>query len=624
MRCAKPGRGVSSGLSLPGLLQNARAASIFVTAFLLCAGFSAAGAGEPTLDPRSGDFREFVVEGGVANAAQVEIRVFDQRGEQIDGAMFYVENDRIQGALPLPLDFAVDVLAEAQNADGRPVATAHQRVQFSDMRAGASELTFVTREQRRLGAVLISPIRLDLDSERLNDETVQYLLRGFDARGELVQIDPIDVSWSTPFPLPPGPGAFIPCKPSGAGPIPCIELNIPLRANPQIVACLVDVICRSNFGGSYSPPPVGYKAISAGNDHTCALTTEGRILCWGSNQFQQLGAISTETCQYPPPLQQFAPPCSTTPRALACPAGSPCEYLALDAGHRHTCAIDIRKDVWCWGNNEYEQLAYDSCPPQAASGCRSVMTPQYIPMPSIPGELHPRFVQISAGKFHTCGVTEGGNVLCWGNNTAYQSGGASHLSAPHLVVSQNQYSRVSAGEDHSCAVTRTGELECWGGNTRAQIHPGGTMFYSTPLNVRQFHPTLIGAVDFVAASVFNTCANSAQGGVACWGAARAADSTVLQAADTDLELGYVNIYQTGLADELCTLRNGEVYCGLSNAPLAKHSGTPVKTADVTVGAQHYCLVASDGAAQCWGDNLYGQLGNGTRMPTWLPARVLGP
>jgi alpha-tubulin suppressor-like RCC1 family protein len=559
------------------------------------------------------EFGDFVVEGGAVGANQVEVGVFDLRGKQIDGAVFDVVDNSFQGVLPLPVGAEVELRAQALDLKGNPIASGTSRAHFADMKRGANELQLLTKEEELLGAFVTSPIRLEVTSEPIDEERTRFLLNAFDARGERVAIDPKQVSWQIPFPLP---GDWLPCKPSGVDPIPCIETRIPIKKR-EIVACLLGFMCK---GGS--TPNTGYLAISAGKEHTCALTMQDKILCWGSNQFGQLGTTtSPQTCQFPPPLAQISAPCSTRPREIDCPSGHPCRWIALDAGFRHTCAIDINKVMWCWGENDFDQLGcHGSCGSQP--GVLQRVTP-----PTILGDLPVRFRKVSSGKGHSCGISERGNAICWGDNTFTQSGGLASTNPPRHVVGQKPFMLISAGNEHTCATTSAGELECWGGNRLGEIQRGNpNAFFPDPVDVRSFHSSsLVGAVDLVAAGANETCAHSASGGVACWGGGSAFDSQVHASADTDLELGFVVPSVIAAPDLLCDIASGDVNCGLTDQPLHKIVGLPLKAIDTTVGQQHYCSVHGDGRAFCWGkSNIFGQMGDGTNVAHSIPAQVIAP
>lgn len=142
--------------------------------------------------------------------------------------------------------------------------------------------------------------------------------------------------------------------------------------------------------------PVTVVRISAGNNHTCALTREGSLYCFGANIAGQLG-VGDETNRPSPTLV---------------PAPNGRVWLTVSAGGNHTCAIagrdleDTDGLLYCWGLGSNGQLGLGdqddrSAPTMAASN----------------------FATISAGSGHTCGVLRSGEAQCWGSGGQGQLGG---------------------------------------------------------------------------------------------------------------------------------------------------------------------------------------------------------
>jgi uncharacterized protein YjdB len=133
---------------------------------------------------------------------------------------------------------------------------------------------------------------------------------------------------------------------------------------------------------------------SGGGNHACSISGVP-LLCWGSNEFGQLGAASGELCS--------GIACSHT--ALQVPLAS---VTQVSAGFNHTCALVASGDVYCWGSNVHGQLG------RATAGAFDVV-PRVVS-----GGL--RFQLIAAGGAHTCGLTLDGSVYCWGFNQSGQLG----------------------------------------------------------------------------------------------------------------------------------------------------------------------------------------------------------
>ena len=220
-------------------------------------------------------------------------------------------------------------------------------------------------------------------------------------------------------------------------------------------------------------------AVSAGGEHTCALTTRGGVKCWGSNRFGQLGDGTTAD--------------RTTPVDVS---GLSSGVAAVSAGGAHTCALTNAGSVRCWGHNFHGQLGNGS-----RSTCGS---------PCDVAGLNGRVAAISAGGSHTCALIADGRVQCWGTNDRSQlgDGTARTVAEPVDVAGLATAVAISAGAESTCAVTVGGGLKCWGVRHVAMAR---SMGYATPVNV--VYP--IGEIRAVSAGLDGTCAVTERGGIFC-------------------------------------------------------------------------------------------------------------
>ena len=346
-----------------------------------------------------------------------------------------------------------------------------------------------------------------------------------------------------------------------------------------VLGCAVDIVRPEE--------DARFKAINAGDSHTCALADDGVAWCWGSNSHGQLGIGGGHESEA---------------RPVAVSAGL--HYSAISAGRRHTCAIDLDGNGWCWGANDAGQLGDGTF--QDRDVPRLVMLPR-------------RLSNISAGRAHSCATDASGTVLCWGSNDHGQSGSVVGVAikVPSPVIGAPVGSRVSVGDNHSCAVGTAG-LFCWGANDRVQL--GSATLLESPLPVRVSIPSLASDV---ATGAAHACAVTVDRQVVCWGDNRAVQlgqtgpGSIGTGAPVPLPGLFFEAVGAG-GSQSCAASRGEVWCwGEAIDPMLGPVATiPHRVPGVTgpishlsVGARHACVIVQK-AYDCWGDGTSGQLGRG--------------
>src|SRR5207247_1427933 len=126
------------------------------------------------------------------------------------------------------------------------------------------------------------------------------------------------------------------------------------------------------------------------------------------------------------------------------------------------------------------------------------------------------FTAVSAGAYHTCGLTTGGAAYCWGSNDNGELGNGSTTSSsvPVAVTAPGlTFTAVSAGGCHTCGVTPSGAVYCWGSNAYGQLGNGSTTSSSVPVAVSAGGRTFTA----VSAGYLHTCGLTSGGAGYCWG-----------------------------------------------------------------------------------------------------------
>jgi alpha-tubulin suppressor-like RCC1 family protein len=354
----------------------------------------------------------------------------------------------------------------------------------------------------------------------------------------------------------------------------------------------------------------GVTAITTGFVHTCALVSGGGVRCWGWNDLGQLGDGTTTDR-------------STPVEVVGLASG----VTAIAAGGFSTCALISGGGVKCWGDNQYGQLG-DGTTVQRNT-------------PVDVGGLSISVMAIATGGFHTCALTSGGGVKCWGENWKGQLGDGTtdQRSTPVDVVGLTSgVTAITASEDHTCALTSGGGVKCWGMNWSGQLGNGTHTQSSIPVEVSG----LASGVTGIAAGTFHTCALLSGGGARCWGwneYGQLGDGTTTNRSTpvevTGLASGATAI-TTGMFFTCALIMSGGARCWGSNGESQLGDGTttqrstPVEVTglagsvpSITAGGEHACVLASGGGARCWGYNQNGQLGDGTRTQRSTPVDVSG-
>jgi len=336
---------------------------------------------------------------------------------------------------------------------------------------------------------------------------------------------------------------------------------------------------------------LAFALVTAGDSHTCGLTTDGEAYCWGADHLAQLGTIvSLASCEWTPHR------CSTAPAAVA----GALRFVTLDAGHDHTCGPTASGEAHCWGFNADGQLGSTLTSPTLCGPPEGPCTRR--PEPVTGGFT---FTAISAGGEHTCGLTGGGDAYCWGSNVSGQLGDSTTTSAaaPVPVGGGLTFASISAGNNHTCGVSGSGEAFCWGWNTQGRLGDGTYVPKSYPVAVagaHAFQSVTAGATDY-------TCGVTTGGDAYCWGCN---------------EVGKLG------AGPNATLRTDCDHSQCMWTPIAVTGSYTWRSA--LPASYHTCGIAADGSAFCWGGNWVGQLGNGTTagsqfspVPQPTPVAVTG-
>jgi alpha-tubulin suppressor-like RCC1 family protein len=249
------------------------------------------------------------------------------------------------------------------------------------------------------------------------------------------------------------------------------------------------------------PNLAGVTAIAAGghsqNEHTCALKGDGTVLCWGSNQYGELGAASKDTCWNDKP-------CSTTPLVVQGLTG----VKALTLASRTTCALKTDGTLWCWGYNPSNRLLTGGPDPQAAPA-------------QTQNSFATAFLSVAVGTgAPICGIRSDGMVMCWGTSNEYGEIGCGKLygACPYDTMKSpipaltGVAALASGGLNHMHARKADGTVVGWGLNVYGAL--GASQCVNMCASPSPL--PLTGIID-IADGFEHGCALDMNGAVWCWG-----------------------------------------------------------------------------------------------------------
>ena len=353
-----------------------------------------------------------------------------------------------------------------------------------------------------------------------------------------------------------------------------------------------------------------FRSIMAGGHHSCALDQDGVAYCWGFNDAGQLGTGSVTPGNGPVLANLF-------PNTVA--GGH--TFALGNSGSSHSCAVTLSNIAYCWGLN------FDGRVGNGQTGS-PVPTPAGVSGSNV-------FKAVSTGDTHSCGLTAGDRLFCWGSNAEGKIGvgpAAGPFAIPQAVAPTTTFGSVAAGSLHTCAVSLGGVLYCWGSDAQGQSGLGGVGSVDMPT------PVPGEAYAQVVAGESHTCALDIGGDVYCWG-----DNEFGQLGDGTTE-DHLAPAPGGGGLKFQSLTAGRYHtCGLTSSGVAYCWGRgskgqlgndafdseagPVPVgggltfASLSAGGLHTCGVTTGNVAWCWGDNQFGALGDGTQVSSALPVRV---
>jgi alpha-tubulin suppressor-like RCC1 family protein len=281
-------------------------------------------------------------------------------------------------------------------------------------------------------------------------------------------------------------------------------------------------------------PGTNFSKVVVAANHSCGLTTNGQVLCWGDNgslqaspggptptpvvglpalAFNRLEASDVFTCAAASSMvgdqlycwgRKAGASSATTepPNAVTIPQ----TISSFAARGGHLCYVSGADQLaYCWGENANGEIG--------SNAPNSIQSPQLVPLP-----IGVQLTSVQAGANHTCANSSAGAAYCWGQNNVKQaSPEAGSIAAPMQAMTPVIATVAPAYAGSTFAITSSGDLLGWGSNANQELLLNDTL--GTFPNPTSLPFALDGASNWVQLSSGDdeVCGLTGAGRLFCWG-----------------------------------------------------------------------------------------------------------
>lgn len=202
-------------------------------------------------------------------------------------------------------------------------------------------------------------------------------------------------------------------------------------------------------------------SLSVGLTHSCAVVDDGRVWCWGFNEFGQIGDGTQSATATSPAAVIYADGTQlTTAKSVHC-------------GEYQTCTVLVDDTVWCWGKNDKGQLAVGDTDTNALT----------VKVPNIDGVQ-----SVSLGTMpahHACALLRNNTLRCWGSNEYGNLGLGDTMerTSPVTVTAIDAVRSAQVGGGYTCAALVDDSFWCWGRNGKFQLGLSSTANVPLPQEI---------------------------------------------------------------------------------------------------------------------------------------------
>lgn len=357
-----------------------------------------------------------------------------------------------------------------------------------------------------------------------------------------------------------------------------------------------------------SPVQVGtltdWVSVEAGGSFSLAIKADGTLWSWGGNAYGTLGDGTT--------IQHYLP----------AQVGAANNWISVSAGYDNAYGIKSDGTLWAWGWNAYGQLG------------DGTTTQRNAPVQIGAGNT---WVKVSAGYAHVLALKADGTLWAWGENNHGQVGDGTlvNKSTPVQIGAGTSWESIAAGNTFSAALRADGTIWSWGDNGAGSLGDGTTTQRTSPVQAGT-------ATDWVSISVtgYTSLGLKSNGTFWAWG-----DNTFGEMGNGTTTLSSSPL-QIGTATDWVAFEGGELFAlglkangtvsawGRNNTGQIGNgvSGTvetsPVQISgslsgwlSISAGWKHTIAIKENGTLWGWGENSYGQVGDGTTIQRTSPVQI---
>ncbi|MEO7060666.1 MAG: hypothetical protein ABI083_13170 [Lapillicoccus sp.] len=349
--------------------------------------------------------------------------------------------------------------------------------------------------------------------------------------------------------------------------------------------------------------PGDWNSITVESFTTCGIKTDSTGWCWGWNREGQVGSGGStrqaSPFQLPGHWQTIAPGGDTSCgvqtdgtgwcwgggargqigdghlSSRLTPTQVPGTWSAISSHFGTTCGVRVDGTGWCWGSNDDGRVGDGT-----------------LTLRPSPTQLPGLWSSISTRYSNTCGIQVDQGGWCWGANFSGMVGDGTTVRRLTPVELPGRWTDVQPADSNTCGVTTDGKGWCWGDQRFGQVGNGVISFGSPRLTPHAL-PGGAGSWASVQATRLATCGLKTDGAVLCWG-----------------------------LNQL-----GELGAGIANVKAIRATPQRVRPflswtrLATRIGGAGGCALRANGTLWCWGDNRYGELGDGTTITRDHPVLV---